>query len=83
MALALKVMRRRRLVVQPRESVVRFRMDQRLHRAGVSFALPAALVSLAGESAVPTTGTCRDDYRPTSAILLQGVQPTNPYVRHL
>src|SRR6185295_11389762 len=82
-ALALKVKRRRRLAVQPRESVARFRMDQRLHRAGVSFALPAALVSLAGESAVPTTGTCRDDYRPTGEILLQGVQPTNPYVRHV
>jgi hypothetical protein len=60
MALALKVKRRRRLVVQPRELVAGIRMGQRLHRAGVSFALGAALVSLAGESAVPlgtTIGT--------------------------
>ena len=28
-----------RLVVQPRESVARARMEQRLHRAGVSFGL--------------------------------------------
>src|SRR5262249_11927440 len=27
-------------------------------------------------------GKCRDDYRPTSSILLQGVQPSTPYVRH-